>query len=186
MLVLVLLILLYRSPILAIIPLIGVGFAYGVTSPILGLLAKEGIITVDSQAVSIMTVLLFGAGTDYCLFLVSKYREYLLVEDDKFKALQQAIRHSGGAILVSAITVVLSLCTLLLAQFGSYHRFAVPFSLVILIMGMAALTLLPALLSIFGRGAFYPFIPRTEAMTREFEKKKERQLENVRHIAGLA
>lgn len=172
MLVLVLLILLYRSPILAIIPLIGVGFAYGVTSPILGLLAKEGIITVDSQAVSIMTVLLFGAGTDYCLFLVSKYREYLLVEDDKFKALQQAIRHSGGAILVSAITVVLSLCTLLLAQFGSYHRFAVPFSLVILIMGMAALTLLPALLSIFGRGAFYPFIPRTEAMTREFEKKK--------------
>lgn len=176
LLVLVLLILLYRSPLLAIVPIIGVGFAYGATSPILGLLAEKGIIVVDSQAVSIMTVLLFGAGTDYCLFLVSKYRECLLIEANKFKGLQQAIRHSGGAILVSAITVVLSLCTLLLAQFGSYHRFAVPFSLAILIMGVAALTLLPAMLSIFGRASFYPFIPRTEEMIIEIEKKKGKKI----------
>lgn len=78
-------------------------------------------------------------------------------------------KHTSGAILVSAITVVLSLSTLLLAQFGSYQRFAVPFSLVILIMGIAALTLLPALLSIFGRASFYPFIPRTEEMIQELE-----------------
>lgn len=175
-LVIVLLILLYRSPLLAIVPIIGVGFAYGVTSPILGFLAEKGFITVDSQAVSIMTVLLFGAGTDYCLFLVSKYRECLLEEEDKFIALKNAIRHSGGAIFVSAITVVLSLCTLLLAQFGSYHRFAVPFSLVILIMGMAALTLLPALLSILGRAAFFPFIPRTEEMSRQLEKVKGKKV----------
>ncbi|GIN85135.1 membrane protein [Heyndrickxia sporothermodurans] len=176
LLVLVLLIILYRSPILAIVPIIGVGFAYGATSPILGLLAEKGTIVVDSQAVSIMTVLLFGAGTDYCLFLVSKYRECLLEEENKYKALQQAIRHSGGAILVSAITVVLSLCTLLLAQFGSYHRFAVPFSLAILIMGIAALTLLPALLSIFGRVSFYPFIPRTEEMIRKIERQKGKNI----------
>lgn len=72
MLVLVLLIVLYRSPILALVPLIGVIFAYGAIGLILGILAKEAIITVDSQATSIMTVLLFGAGTDYCLFLVSR------------------------------------------------------------------------------------------------------------------
>jgi putative drug exporter of the RND superfamily len=172
LIVLILLILLYRSPILAIIPLIGVVFANGLAGPVLGFLAKQGIITVDSQATSIMTVLLFGAGTDYCLFLVSKYRECLLEEFDKFIALQQAIRHSGGAIMVSAITVVLSLCTLLLAQFGSFQRFAVPFSLAILIMGITALTLLPALLAIFGRVSFFPFIPRTVEMLAGLEAKK--------------
>lgn len=176
LLVLVLLILLYRSPILAIVPLIGVGFAYGVAGPLLGILAQKGIITVDSQAVSVMTVLLFGAGTDYCLFLVSKYREFLHQEADKYKALQLAGSHSGGAIFVSAITVVLSLCTLLLAQYGSFQRFAVPFSLAILIMGIAALTLLPALLAIFGRISFYPFIPRTEEMMIALEKKKGKKI----------
>lgn len=176
LLVLILLIVLYRSPILAIVPLIGVGFAYGLTGPILGILAKKGIITVDSQGISIMTVLLFGAGTDYCLFLVSKYREYLLEESDKFVALKRALRHSGGAIFVSAITVVLSLSTLLLAHFGSFHRFAVPFSLVILIMGIAALTLLPALLAIFGRISFFPFIPRTEEMIKKLELKEGKKI----------
>lgn len=176
LLVLVLLIVLYRSPILAIVPLIGVGFAYGLTGPILGFLAKKGIITVDSQAISIMTVLLFGAGTDYCLFLVSKYREYLLEEPDKFTALKKAVKHSGGAIFVSAITVVLSLSTLLLAHYGSFQRFAIPFSLVILIMGIAALTLLPALLAIFGRISFFPFVPRTEEMVKELEWKKGKKI----------
>ncbi len=176
LLVLILLILLYRSPILAIVPLIGVGFANGVAGPVLGALAHKGIITVDSQAVSVMTVLLFGAGTDYCLFLVSKYREFLHEEADKYKALQLASRHSGGAIFVSAITVVLSLCTLLLAHYGAFYRFAVPFSLAILIMGIAALTLLPALLAIFGRISFYPFIPRTEEMIAALEQKKGKKI----------
>jgi RND superfamily putative drug exporter len=176
LIVLILLILLYRSPILAIVPLIGVGFAYGVAGPILGVLAQKGIITIDSQAVSVMTVLLFGAGTDYCLFLVSKYREYLHEEADKYKALKLAASHSGGAIFVSAITVVLSLCTLLLAQYGSFHRFAIPFSLAILIMGIAALTLIPALLAIFGRISFYPFIPRTEKMMVALEEKKGKKI----------
>ena len=176
LLVLILLILLYRSPVLAVVPLIGVGFAYGVISPILGFLGDKGWIVVDSQAVSIMTVLLFGAGTDYCLFLVSKYRESLLEEADKTKALQSALRHSGGAILMSALTVVLGLVTLLLAKFGSYHRFAVPFSLAVLIMGIAALTLLPAILAILGRASFFPFIPRTKAMTEERSQKKNKQV----------
>lgn len=176
LIVLILLILLYRSPILALVPLICVGFAYGVTGPILGFLAKDGAITIDSQAISIMTVLLFGAGTDYCLFLVSKYREHLLTEEDTTKALQKAIKDSGGAIFVSAITVVVSLCTLLLAQFGSFHRFGVPFSLSILIMGITSLTLLPALLAILGRISFFPFIPRTEEMLLAREVKKRKKL----------
>ncbi|MES9695864.1 MMPL family transporter [Bacillus sp. JJ927] len=172
LLVVVLLILLYRSPILAILPLLVVGFAYGIISPTLGFLADNGWIKVDAQAISIMTVLLFGAGTDYCLFLISRYREYLLEEESKYKALQLAIKASGGAIIMSALTVVLGLGTLLLAQYGAFHRFAVPFSVAVFIMGIAALTILPALLLIFGRIAFFPFIPRTTAMNEEFSKKK--------------
>ncbi|MDR4419825.1 MMPL family transporter, partial [Bacillus paranthracis] len=174
LLVLVLLILLYRSPILAILPLLVVGFAYGVISPTLGFLADHGWIKVDAQAISIMTVLLFGAGTDYCLFLISRYREYLLEEESKYKALQLAIKASGGAIIMSALTVVLGLGTLLLAHYGAFHRFAVPFSVAVFIMGIAALTILPALLLIFGRAAFFPFIPRTTSMNEEFTRKKKR------------
>ncbi|WHY75270.1 MMPL family transporter [Neobacillus sp. WH10] len=176
LLVLVLLILLYRSPLMAILPLIVVGFAYGIISPTLGFLADHGWIIADAQGVSIMTVLLFGAGTDYCLFLISRYREFLLHEENKFKSLQLAIKESGGAISMSALTVVIGLGTLLLAHFGSFHRFAVPFSLAVLLMGIAALTLLPALLAIFGRVAFFPFIPRTEEMTEELAKKKGKSI----------
>ncbi|MFB7138727.1 MMPL family transporter [Gottfriedia sp. NPDC056225] len=171
-LVLVFLILLYRSPIMAIVPLIVVGFAYGIVNPLLGVLGEKGIITVDSQAVSIMTVLLFGAGTDYCLFLISRYRECLLNEENKYKALQLAIKESSGAISMSALTVVIGLGTLLFAHYGAFHRFAVPFSLAVLIMGIAAITILPALLSIFGRVSFYPFIPRTKEMEALRAKKK--------------
>ncbi|MBS4204572.1 MMPL family transporter [Lederbergia citrea] len=172
LLVLVLLIVLYRSPILAIVPLVAVGFAYSIISPILGFMAEKGWIIVDSQAISIMTVLLFGAGTDYCLFLVSRYRDCLLVEEDSFAALRKATRDTSGAIMISALTTAFGLLTLLLALYGSYHTFAVPFSLAIFIMGLTALTLLPALLAIFGRISFFPFIPRTKSMLRELEKKK--------------
>ena len=72
LIVLILLVVLYRSPILAIVPLIAVSFAYGFVNPLLGTMAQRGWIEVDAQAVSIMTVLLFGAGTDYCLFMISR------------------------------------------------------------------------------------------------------------------
>lgn len=171
-LVLVLLLLIYRSPVLALIPIVAVGFAYGLVSPILGKLAHEGVIVVDSQAISIMTVLLFGAGTDYCLFLVARYRSYLMVEADKRKALLRAVKGSAGAIAMSGLTVVLSLFSLLLTRYGAYHRFAVPFGLSILIMGLASLTLVPALLAILGRASFFPVIPRTEEMNRERAARK--------------
>ncbi|QHE51571.1 MMPL family transporter [Pontibacillus sp. HMF3514] len=176
LLVLVLLIVLYRSPILAVVPLIGVGFAYGLISPMLGFMASNGWIVVDSQAISIMTVLLFGAGTDYCLFLVSRYRDELQLEPNKYKALHLAIANSGGAILMSAATTALGLLTLSLAQYASYDRFAVPFSLAIVMMAVAVVTILPALLAVLGRTAFFPFIPRTDKMVEELEKKKGKRV----------
>ena len=176
-LVLVFLLLIYRSPILALIPLLAVGFAYGVTSPLLGKMAQAGWITVDSQAISIMTVLLFGAGTDYCLFLISRFRQLLKVEDSKSRALLRSITDSSGAIAMSGFTVVLALFALLLAKFGAYHRFAVPFSVSILIMGIASLTLVPALLAIFGRTSFFPFVPRTPQMEIDRAKAKGKPIQ---------
>ncbi|MEF2967498.1 MMPL family transporter [Paenibacillus sp. M1] len=172
LLVLVLLLLIYRSPTLAIIPLIAVGFAYMAASPILGKLAELGWITVDSQAISIMTVLLFGAGTDYCLFLISHFRDRLKQEKSKSKALLGALKDASGAIAMSGFTVVIALLVLLLAKYGAVHRFAVPFSLSILVMALASLTLVPALLAIFGRASFYPFVPRTAEMEEERSRKR--------------
>ncbi|WP_188633246.1 MMPL family transporter [Lentibacillus kapialis] len=177
-LVLVLLVALYRSPILAVVPLISVGLAYALVNPLLGFMASQKWIELDAQAVSIMTVLLFGAGTDYCLFLIFRYRDELQVEANKYTALQKAIGHSGGAIMMSALTTVIGLLSLSLAQYASYDRFSVPFSLAIFIMGVAVLTLLPSILSILGRTAFFPFIPRTENMANELEAKKGKP---VRH-----
>lgn len=186
LLVLILLVLLYRSPLLAIVPLIGVGFAYLAINPILGFMASKGWITIDAQAVSIMTVLLFGAGTDYCLFLVSRFRDELQKESNKYQALRHSVKGAGGAIMMSALTVVLALLTLLLAHYVSYDRFAIPFSLAIFVMGIAALTLLPALLAIFGRASFFPFIPRTEKMAEELERKKGKPVRRPKSKSRLS
>ncbi|MCQ6561052.1 MMPL family transporter [Paenibacillus mendelii] len=172
LLVLIFLLLIYRSPVLALIPLIAVGFAYGATTPLLGWMAEQGWIAFDSQGLSIMTVLLFGAGTDYCLFLIARFRSELKEEGSKLTALKRAFSGSSGAIAMSGLTVVFSLLVLLLAQYGTIQRFAIPFSLAILIMMIASLTLVPALLGIFGRMSFYPFVPRTKEMLVDRAKKK--------------
>lgn len=173
-LILVILLLIYRSPILAIIPLVVVSVAFLVVSPLLGWMAESGWIDKDAQAISIMIVLLFGAGTDYCLFLITRYRDLLLEEENKFLALAQAVRESAGAIAMSGLTVVIGLATLALANYGAFQRFAVPFSFGVLLTGIAVLTLLPALLAILGRAAFWPFVPRTTEMAKDYATKKKK------------
>ncbi|HEX7055869.1 MAG TPA: MMPL family transporter [Bacilli bacterium] len=188
LLVLIILLLIYRSPILALIPLVAVGFAYGVVNPVIGRLAEIGLIDVDSQALSIMTVLLFGAGTDYCLFLINRFRQALGAEKSIKTALLQSVKGVSGAIAMSGITVVISMFTLLLAKFGFYHRFAIPFGLAVLVMVLASLTLVPALLAIFGRVSFYPFIPRTPEMARDWAARKGKPAPKLKepHRFGMA
>ncbi|MBC2057232.1 MMPL family transporter [Listeria booriae] len=176
LLVLVFLLVIYRSPILALIPLIAVGFAYLAVTPILGLLGQEGIITYGSQGLSIMTVLLFGAGTDYCLFLIARFRSQLHHDENRYTAFKKAFGNTAGAIALSGFTVMAALLILLVAKYGSIHNFAVPFSLSILIMMISSLTLVPALLGIFGRISFWPFVPRTEAMAKEHAAKKGKKV----------
>jgi RND superfamily putative drug exporter len=126
----------------------------------------------DQQALSIMTVLLFGAGTDYCLFLISRYRSELQEHANIREAIRIALGGTTGAIAMSGFTTMIALTTLLLAQYGAVQRFAVPFGLCILVMGVATLTIVPALLAIFGRASFYPFVPRTPEMQRERAQKR--------------
>ena len=189
LLILVLLLVIYRSPILAIIPIIVVSIAFLVVSPILGAFAEQGWINKDAQAVAIMIVLLFGAGTDYCLFLITRYRDILLEEENKFLALSQAFKESAGAIAMSGLTVVIGLAALGLADYGAFQRFAVPFSVGVLLTGIAVLSLLPAILAMLGRAAFWPVIPRTVEMDEQYAVKKKRVVkarkENHRYMRKL-
>lgn len=173
--ILVILLVIYRSPIMAFIPLIVVSIAYLVASPILGWMVESGWIAKDAQAVAIMIVLLFGAGTDYCLFLITKYKDQLLVEENKYIAIAEAVKKSTGAIVMSGLTVVIGLGALILADYGAFQRFAVPFSLGILVTLIAVITLLPAILTILGRKAFWPLIPRTADMAKEHAKQKNKE-----------
>ncbi|HKT40004.1 MAG TPA: MMPL family transporter, partial [Ktedonobacterales bacterium] len=159
-LVLALLIIIYRSPILALIPLVAVGWVLSIVNALLGFVAQAGWLSISQQATSIMTVLLFGAGTDYTIFIASRYREELRRNPDAQVALRTAMRGVGEAITSSAGTVILALLTLLLTTLGLYYSLGPSMAIAIAVMLLGGLTLVPALLAVLGRVAFWPFMPR--------------------------
>jgi RND superfamily putative drug exporter len=157
-LVLLLLIIIYRSPIFWTIPFFTVLMAEGTSRGIGYLLAQAGV-TINGQSGGILPVLVFGAGTDYALLLVSRYREELRHAEDKHVALRRALGTAGPAIFASALTVVLALLTLLLAQVNGTSGLGPIGAMGVAIAAVFMLTLLPALLGVFGRRAFWPLIP---------------------------
>ena len=159
-LVLVLLLLIYRSPVLPFVPLIAVGFGYFVAGGVLALLATAFDVTLSGQATSLMVILLFGAGTDYGLLLISRYREDLRREPDARTALATALGETWEAIAASGLTVTLAVLTLLFAQYGDYRSFAPVLGLGVFVTLIAGLTLMPALLAVLGRRAFWPRVPK--------------------------
>ncbi len=155
LLVLVLLGAIYRAVLVALTPLIVVFFAYTAATAFVYLAAKGGA-TVSSNGTSILIVLMFGVGTDYCLLLVSRYREELRRIEDKHDAMARAVRRTGPTILASGLTVSLAMLTLMLADARLTSTLG-PVSAIGVACGMVAgLTLLPALLTIFGRRGFWP------------------------------
>src|SRR5215218_7209525 len=155
LLVLLLLGAIYRAPLIAIVPILVVAFAYQVASGFIYLYADAGN-TVNSNATSILIVLMFGVGTDYCLLLVSRYREELHRVDDKHEAMARALRRAGPAVLASGCTVVTAMLVLLLAEAGSTNALGPVSAIGVASSLLAGLTLLPALLTIFGRRGFWP------------------------------
>jgi RND superfamily putative drug exporter len=156
LLVLIILLLIYRSPLLALIPLIGVGVAMQLTNATGAALADAGIIRIDSSAASIMTVLLFGAGTDYALFVLMRFREELADTPDRFAAMRAALRKVGEAVITSAFTVILALLTLMLAVVPSTREFGSFLALGVFFVLLTSLTFVPACVLLLGRAAFWP------------------------------
>jgi RND superfamily putative drug exporter len=157
-----LLIVTYRSPTLWLIPLISVGIASQLASGVTYLLAKHAGLTVTGQSQGILTVLVFGAGTDYALLLIARYREELRHHANRHVAIAVAVRRSLPAVLASAATVTLGLLCLTAAEMNNIRSLGPVAALGVVAAFAAMTTLLPALLVICGRWLFWPFIPRHE------------------------
>ena len=152
--VLVLLIVIYRSPIFWMIPFFAVVLAEGASRGAGYLLAEAGV-TINGQAGGILPVLVFGAGTDYALLLVSRYREELRRHEDKHDAVDIALRSAGPAIVASGLTVIAALLTLSIADVNSTAGLGPVGAVGIALAMISMLTVLPALLAITGRNAFW-------------------------------
>ena len=159
LLVFVLLILIYRSPIFWLVPFFAVIVAE-TSSRGMGYLLSELGVTVTGQSSAILTVLVFGAGTDYALLIVARYREELRRREDKHAAVATAMRTAGPAIVASAGTVMAGLLCLALAEVNGTAGLALIGAMGVGLAMLVMCTLLPALLAIVGRRAFWPFIPR--------------------------
>lgn len=156
-LVLILLLAVYRAPLLALLPLIAVGCAYLVSAGLTYLLITSGTLTVNAEGTMLLLVLIFGAGTDYALLLVHRYRDELAVGDAPPPvALARALRASAPAIAASGATVMAAMLVLLVADLESTHWLGPILALGIAVMLVAAFTLLPALLVMLGPRAFWP------------------------------
>jgi len=157
--VMVILLLTYRSPVLWVLPLTCVFVALTAAQAVIYLLARHAGLTVNGQSAFILTVLVFGAGTDYALLLTARYREELRRHPDRHQAMAVALGRAGPAIIASASTVILSLLTLLVAELNSTKSLGPVMAIGIAVGLCAMLTLLPALLVIFGRWMFWPLRP---------------------------
>jgi RND superfamily putative drug exporter len=157
--VLILLIVIYRSPIFWLIPFFTVLLAEGASRGTQYLLGEAGF-SITGQAAGTASVLVFGAATDYALLLVARYREELGRREDTHEAMASALRGAAPAIVASAMTVVLALLTLLLARVGSSEALGPLAASGVFLAMVFSLTLLPATLLIAGRRAFWPRIPR--------------------------
>lgn len=156
----VLLLVTYRSPVLWLIPLAVVGTADGMA----GILARKvadflGFVP-DGSVTGILSVLVFGAATNYALLLIARYREELLNFEDRREAMRVAIRGAGPAILASGSTVAVALALLLLAEIEGRQVLGLVSAVGIVVAMVAGLLVLPSALVVFGRWIFWPFVPR--------------------------
>jgi RND superfamily putative drug exporter len=157
--VIVILLITYRSPILWLLPVITVGIALFAAQGVIYLLAKYAGLTVNGQSAGILTVLVFGAGTDYALLLVARYREELRRHEDRHEAMAFALHRAGPAIWASAATVIVGMVCLTFADLNSTAGLGPVAAIGVGVALLAMVTLLPALLVLVGRWVFWPVRP---------------------------
>src|SRR5690349_3712951 len=157
--VIVLLLLTYRSPVLWLLPILSAGVALTVAQAVIYLLTQHANLTVNGQSDGILVVLVIGASTDYALLLIARYREELRRHADRHQAMAVALRRAGPAIVASGLTVVAGMLCLLAAESNDISGLG-PVAAVGIAVGLIAMvTLLPAVLVIFGRWIFWPVRP---------------------------
>jgi RND superfamily putative drug exporter len=149
----------YRSPILWLVPLVVIGFADRVATVVGADVAELAAVSFDGATSGITSVLVFGAGTNYALLLISRYREELRSDTDHRAALHRAVRTAGPAILASNATVVMALLTLIVAVTPSTRSLGVCAACGLAVAAIFVLLVLPPLLALTGRKVFWPFIP---------------------------
>ncbi|MGA8257941.1 MAG: MMPL family transporter [Nocardioides sp.] len=157
--VIIILLFTYRSPILWLLPIISAAVAYTISGGVVYLLAKYADLTVTGQSQSILGILVIGAGTDYALLLIARYREELRRHEDRHEAMAFALHRAAPAVLASAATVVVGLLCLSFADLNSTAGLGPVLAVGVAVTFLVMVTLLPALLVIFGRWLFWPKRP---------------------------
>ncbi len=155
-----LLLLTYRSPVLWVVPLLVVGVADRLAAVLATHVMAATGIRWDESTIGILSVLVFGAGTDYALLLISRYRDELRGTSSRYAAMTRAVRYAGEAVLASATTVVLGLLTLLLSVVPTTRGLGVACAVGVVVAMVFALVVLPTTLVLCGRWVFWPLVPR--------------------------
>ncbi len=162
LLVLLILLVVYRAPLAALVPLVAIGLSFLTTSRIVAVLGEHGL-PVSSFTQTFLIAVLFGAGTDYCLLFLSRFREELyLKQGDRHSALDRTLAGVGKTVVFSGLTVLVSFTTLFFAGFGIY-RSAAGVCIGLAITLLACFTLVPALLGVLGPALFWPRHPKPGA-----------------------
>jgi RND superfamily putative drug exporter len=156
LLIVVLLGLIFRSPLAALLPILSIGIVYGLSTAVLTLLARGVGFQVPQSLTELLIVVLFGIGTDYVLFLLFRYRERLRAGDDPRSAIVTSVRRVGQAIASSGLVVAAAMAALALSDLGSFRSMAPGFVVAVATMLLAALTLVPALIALVGPRVFWP------------------------------
>lgn len=154
-LVIVLLLMIYRSPVSPLIPLSIVTISYLITRGLVAILA-DGTLTVSSYADILLVVVIYGAGTDYCLFLISRFREEVADNSNIQEATTTTIEKVGETITSSAGTIFVGFTAMIFAEFGLFNSSGPALAMGIVIALCVSLTLVPAILSVLGHRAFWP------------------------------
>ena len=157
--VILILLVVYRSPTLWFLPILSAVFALSTSMGLVYFLAKSDLITVNGQSQAILSILCIGAGTDYALLLVARYREELRRYEDRHEAMAHALHRAAPAILASAATVILGMLCLTFAEMSSTAGMGPVVAVGVAMTYLVMVTLLPALLVITGRWMFWPLRP---------------------------
>ncbi len=187
--VIVLLLLTYRSPVLWLLPIISAGVALTVSEAVIYLLVQHANLTVNGQSGGILVVLVIGASTDYALLLVARYREELRRHSDRHQAMAIALRRAGPAIIASGLTVVTGMLCLLAAESNDISGLGPVAAIGVGVGLIAMITLLPALLVVCGRWIFWPVKPRygspgTDQPRRVGQSRQGHQPPPARGVGG--